>query len=109
MSAQGERAFKDELKDAFFEEFDGIVDDIYEPVEDYEPPQYWQDHISELADRAVPIYTDEMYELWMGLGRPEDEDGLAGSTRDVDKIVAAAIYQYATQYLYELAHDYGLE
>lgn len=109
MGRQDEQAFKDELKDAFFEEFDGIVDDIYEPVEGYEPPQYWQDQISELADRAVPIFTEEMYTLWLGLGRPEDEDRLAGSTGDVDKIVAAAIYQYASAYLWELANEYGLE
>lgn len=108
MSRQDEQAFKDELKDAFFEEFDGIVDDIYEPVEDYEPPTYWQDRIHEIADRAVPIFTDSLYELWMGLGRPEDEDGLGG-TGDIDKIVAAAVYQYATAYLWDLANDYGLE
>jgi len=109
MSTQAERHFKDELKDAFFETFEGIVDDIYEKNEDYEPPQYWEDRLFELADGAVPVYINDMYELWMALGRPEvDDTGLIEGVNNIDKIVAVAIYEYATQYLWELAHDYGL-
>jgi len=102
--------FKDELKEAFLERFEGIVDEDGELVEDYEQPQYWQDDISELADSAVPIYTNDLYDLWMGLGRPDvDDHGLIEGVTDIDQIVRVAIYEYATQYLYELAQEYGLE
>lgn len=106
--AKTEYEFGVQLREAFLERFDGIdKDDERNP--DYEDPQYWQDDISELADSAVPIYTQEMYELWMALGRPEvDDSGLIEGVTDIDKIVATAIYCYATQFLYELANEYEM-
>jgi len=107
---RNEWTFKDELKDAFLEHFEGIADEDGDPVEDYDQPMYWQDGISELAGDAVPSWTNDMYELWMGLGRPDvDDHGLIEGVTDIDRIVAVAIYEYATQYLYELAGEYGLK
>lgn len=106
--------FKDELREAFLEHYDGIDmenedgEQVRNP--DYEPGQYWQDGISELADQAIPVYTDDMYELWMGLGRPEvDDSGMIEGVTDIDKIVAAAIYSTATAILYEFAQEFELD
>jgi hypothetical protein len=96
--------FEDNLKESFLERFEGIGED------DYEQPQYWQDDIFELADQSVPIYTDSMYELWMELGRPEvDDEGLIEGVTDIDKIVGVALYCYASNFLYQLAHEHGLD
>lgn len=96
--------FEDNLKESFLEHFEGIGED------EYEQPKYWQDNITELADQSVPIYTDSMYELWMELGRPEvDDEGLIEGVTNVDKIVATALYCYASAYLYQLAEEYGLK
>lgn len=105
--------FKDELREAFLESFDGIAMEDEDGASirnpEYEEPQYWQDEISELADRAVPIFPDSMYELWMGLGRPNvDDPGLTDGVTDIDKIVAMALYEQASQALYEIAEEYDL-
>lgn len=102
-------AYHDELKEAFLERFEGIANEDDERNEDWEPPRYWQDDISAIADASIPIHTDEMYEIWMELGRPDVDDagGIEGVT-DIDRIVAWALYEYATAYLYELAEWYDL-
>lgn len=106
--ASTEHEFCEELKITFFDTFDGVVDKDGEKNEEYEVPQYWQDSISEMADGAVPVYTQEMFELWMSLGRPEvDDPGLIEGVTDIDKIVATSIYSYASSYLYELADELG--
>lgn len=102
--------FQAELREAFLERFEGIVTDTGEHSEDYEQPMYWQDDISELADAAVPVYTRELVELWLDLGCPDvDDEGLIEGLTDPTRIIGVAVYCAATEYLYELANEYGLE
>lgn len=101
--------FKDELKEAFLERFEGIEDENGEVNEEYEPEQYWQDQISDIADEAIPLDEDELFELWMSLGRPDVDDmGGVEGVRDITQIVQWTIYEQANSILYEMAYAHGL-
>lgn len=98
------------LRSAFLEHFEGIDNEDGERDEDYEPPMYWQDEISELADSAVPIYTTDLVKLWLDLGCPEiDDTGLIEGVTDVTRIIGMVIYEQASQFLYELVTEFKLD
>ena len=103
-----ERDFKKELRDGFIERFEVTKENLED--DHWEVERDWQDAVNELADMAVPIYTQDMYELWMELGRPEvDDPGLIEGVTDIDRIVATALYCYASGYLYEVAEEFGFK
>lgn len=94
-----EREFRDNLKSEF-------EDRLPEMKEDH----YWQDTIAELADSSVPIYNHDRVSLWLDMGIPEvDDSGLIEGVTDIMQIIGIAIYEQASQYLYELAGEAELK
>jgi hypothetical protein len=93
------------------EEFDGIEDEeTGTRNHDYEPERYWQDALSGLADDAVPTDDDELFQLWMDLGRPEPDDpGLIQGVTDIKRIVQVSVYCKAWELLYDIAHEFELD
>lgn len=106
--------FEDTLTVSFEERFADYIDTVARQLKTDEDgntvtlPEYWQDDISEIADNCIPVYNSKIVALWLDLGLPEIEDpGLIDGETDVLRIITIVLYEQATNYLYELADQYG--
>lgn len=64
------------------------------------------DGIAELADSSVPVYTHELWQVFVELGGyQEDVSELLGSERDLTKCASVALYLIAERLLTALVQD----
>ena len=75
-------------------------------------PNQQNDFVAEVADGSVPIYTNELWNIWVDCGGYNNDDGQyrdfarANDTGDImNRIAQADCYEWATNIIYSVVRD----
>lgn len=105
--------FEQDLETYFEDIFSAYIDTVArerlkdEDGNDIELPQYWEDEQHAIVDSALPVYSRDIVELWLDLGMPTADEGLAGESPDPLDAMQAANYEHGYHFVSGLMSEYG--